>query len=345
MAEYLQTTIDKFTFRVATDRLYTSDGVWVTAEQSPGSHRVRIGVTDYLQQHNGDVAFANVKPQGTTLKAGDDCAELETMKVNVGLPSPVSGKIVAVNESAARSLGYERQAYPGGEITSIRDIMAPEARAGFAHYLETIRARGALDGIMAVQTRTGERRFWEYHNTLRTEGVETPVVRGLAFDITERLRSEDQLREAQKFSEEIVSSAGEGIIVYDRDWRYRVWNRFMEHLTGLRTEQVLGKRAVVADQVLDLTHRMQHGGVVASAEAPADLGQRARLRFVALDAIGFEEHLELHRLDCEASHGDLTSLGRLKRMDSVVVTRSSTSTGPGRCSSSNVRRTISTPSR
>ena len=99
MAEYLQTTIDKFTFRVATDRLYTSDGVWVLAEQSQDSHRVRIGVTDYLQQHNGDVAFANVKPQGTTLKAGDDCAELETMKVNVALPAPVSGKIAAVNQA------------------------------------------------------------------------------------------------------------------------------------------------------------------------------------------------------------------------------------------------------
>ena len=99
MAEYLQTTIDKFTFRVATDRLYTSDGVWILAEQSQGSHRVRIGVTDYLQQHNGDVAFANVKSQGTTLKAGDDCAELETMKVNVALSSPVSGKIVAVNKA------------------------------------------------------------------------------------------------------------------------------------------------------------------------------------------------------------------------------------------------------
>ncbi|MGB9103188.1 MAG: glycine cleavage system protein H [Terriglobales bacterium] len=99
MAQYLQTTIDKFTFRVATDRLYTSDGVWVLAEQSQGAHRVRIGVKDYLQQHNGDVAFANVKPQGASLKAGDDCAELETMKANVSLPSPVSGKIVEINKA------------------------------------------------------------------------------------------------------------------------------------------------------------------------------------------------------------------------------------------------------
>ena len=28
MADYLETTVDKFIFRVATDRLYNADGVW-----------------------------------------------------------------------------------------------------------------------------------------------------------------------------------------------------------------------------------------------------------------------------------------------------------------------------
>src|SRR5207245_195870 len=35
----------------------------------------------------------------------------------------------------------------------------------------------------------------------------------------------------------------EGIVVYDRDLRCLVWNRFMEELTGLRAEEALGKRA------------------------------------------------------------------------------------------------------
>ena len=68
MPEYLETTADKFTFRVATDRLYTPEGVWVLPE--PGSTRVRVGLADYLQQHNGDVAFANVKPVGTQAGGG-----------------------------------------------------------------------------------------------------------------------------------------------------------------------------------------------------------------------------------------------------------------------------------
>jgi len=97
MPEYLETTVDKFTFRVATDRLYSPEGVWVFWVQPEGSDRVRIGLTDYLQQHSGDVAFVSVKLPGTKLAAGDELAELETIKMNLSLPAPVSGTVVEVN--------------------------------------------------------------------------------------------------------------------------------------------------------------------------------------------------------------------------------------------------------
>jgi glycine cleavage system H protein len=93
MSEYLETTVDKFVFRVATDRMYSSDGVWA----QPEGNRVRIGVTDYLQQRNGDVAFAHVKPIGTKLAAGDEFAEIETVKANASLFSPVGGTVLEIN--------------------------------------------------------------------------------------------------------------------------------------------------------------------------------------------------------------------------------------------------------
>lgn len=97
MSEYLETTVDKFIFRVATDRLYSSDGVWAFWFESAGSGRVRIGLTDYLQQLNGDVAFAHVRPVGTKLTAGDEIAEIETIKATVSLIAPVSGTVVEAN--------------------------------------------------------------------------------------------------------------------------------------------------------------------------------------------------------------------------------------------------------
>ena len=99
MTEFLETTVDKFTFRVATDRLYSRDGLWILLVQSQGGNRVRIGLSDYFQQSNGDVAFVTVKRPGTKLQAGDDFVDLETIKITLALASPVSGAIATVNEA------------------------------------------------------------------------------------------------------------------------------------------------------------------------------------------------------------------------------------------------------
>ena len=94
MPEYLVTMVDKFTFKVATDRLYTSQGAWARLEETG---RVRMGVSDFLQQSSGDVAFAEVKAEGTELATGDELASIETIKVNISLPTPVRGTLVAAN--------------------------------------------------------------------------------------------------------------------------------------------------------------------------------------------------------------------------------------------------------
>ncbi len=93
MSEYLETMVDKFIFKVATDRLYSAEGLWL----KPEGNLVRIGVSDFFQQHNGDVAFAEIKAVGKVVDAGAEVATIETMKVNVDLPSPITGKVVAVN--------------------------------------------------------------------------------------------------------------------------------------------------------------------------------------------------------------------------------------------------------
>lgn len=93
MTEYLETTVDKFIFRVATDCLYNGEGVWAKVE----GERVRIGLSDFLQQRSGDVAFAEIKPEGTGVQFGEEVAVIETIKVNISLSSPVSGEIVEVN--------------------------------------------------------------------------------------------------------------------------------------------------------------------------------------------------------------------------------------------------------
>jgi glycine cleavage system H protein len=93
MSDHLEFRLDKFVFRVARDRLYSEGGLWVMVEDK----QVRIGISDYMQQRSGDVAFAEIIPAGTTVKAGDELAVIETIKVNISLTSPIGGRVIEIN--------------------------------------------------------------------------------------------------------------------------------------------------------------------------------------------------------------------------------------------------------
>jgi PAS domain S-box-containing protein len=104
----------------------------------------------------------------------------------------LSGKLLSVNPAPARALGYSVE-----ELLQIpmRALVAPESRPQFDSYLAEIQRRGHASGLVPLITKSGERRIWRYYNTLRTEGVETPIVRGIAHDITEQVRTEKEFRE------------------------------------------------------------------------------------------------------------------------------------------------------
>jgi len=91
--EILELTVDKFIFRIPKGLYYSDAGVWVKLE----GEVARLGLSDFTQQRSGDMAFAEVKPAGTALETGDEFATVETIKVDIALPSPVSGTLVEVN--------------------------------------------------------------------------------------------------------------------------------------------------------------------------------------------------------------------------------------------------------
>ena len=107
----------------------------------------------------------------------------------------LQGNLLFVNQASATVVGYSPAELVG---TDMRSFLAPEVRDQFDAYLAAIQRDGQASGLMLVQTKSGEKRIWEYRNTLRTEGSGEPIVRGLAHDITERKKMEESLREAEQ---------------------------------------------------------------------------------------------------------------------------------------------------
>jgi PAS domain S-box-containing protein len=95
------------------------------------------------------------------------------------------------------------------------------------------------------------------------------------------------LWESYQFNKQIISSATEGITAYDRELKYLVWNRFMEELSGLTADKVLGKHAkdlfphLVEHGVYSLLKRAVMGETVASPDVPYYVPQTGRSGWVS----------------------------------------------------------------
>ena len=59
----------------------------------------RVGLSDFRQQASGDVAFVDLPAVGGQVAAGGDLANIETIKVDLAVPAPFDGEVVAVNEA------------------------------------------------------------------------------------------------------------------------------------------------------------------------------------------------------------------------------------------------------
>jgi glycine cleavage system H protein len=78
------------------DLRYTAEHEWVRV----GSDGVvRVGITAFAQEALGDVVYVSLPSVGDIVGAGDSCGEVESTKSVSDLYAPVSGEVVAVNET------------------------------------------------------------------------------------------------------------------------------------------------------------------------------------------------------------------------------------------------------
>ena len=64
---------------------------------------VRIGITDFAQEELGDLVYIEFPEIGKQLTAGEQCAVVESVKTASDLYSPVTGVVIAINETLAEA--------------------------------------------------------------------------------------------------------------------------------------------------------------------------------------------------------------------------------------------------
>ena len=80
---------------------YRSSHEWIEPGKSPAA----VGITDHAQAELTDIVFVELPAVGRRVKAGETVAVVESVKAASDIYAPVSGEIVAVNDTLTGNPG------------------------------------------------------------------------------------------------------------------------------------------------------------------------------------------------------------------------------------------------
>jgi len=75
---------------------YLPSHEWARVEEDG---TVTVGISDHAQESLGDVVYVETPEVDTQLSAGDEAGVVESVKAASDIYSPISGTVIAVNES------------------------------------------------------------------------------------------------------------------------------------------------------------------------------------------------------------------------------------------------------
>ena len=118
---------------IPNDLSYTKEHEWVSAENLTYT----MGITDYAQAALGDIVYVQLPKVGETVVAGKVCGEVESTKSVSEIYSPVSGTVVAINNSLSNSPEtINSDPYTGGWLAKIEITQEPTDLLTAAQYGE-----------------------------------------------------------------------------------------------------------------------------------------------------------------------------------------------------------------
>lgn len=95
---------------------YTNDHEWLKLE----GDTAWIGITTYARHALGDLVYLELPENGRAIKKGDNFAVVESVKAASEIYTPVSGKIVAVNDDLQDNLDDLKEDLNKGWIIKVK---------------------------------------------------------------------------------------------------------------------------------------------------------------------------------------------------------------------------------
>ncbi len=245
------------------------------------------------------------------------------------------GQFVFINRRLSVLTGYLREAW---KDRNFLDMVLPDDRASAEiNFRNTLKGKSRIFE-MRIRAQTGKIIYLSTNiNPIFDRGEVVGCV-GIARDVTQRKKLEQEITELKNFNESIIQSIGSGLMTVDLERRITSFNQSAEEVLGWRAHEVVGRyvdeifspeecRRLLTSNSLEFANAIsasfEHKSEVSSEPAPS------RPAFLAVDAKTSEEaapgglpnrEMEIKRKDGKTIHVGFSVTPRIDNHNQRVGT-------------------------
>lgn len=181
------------------------------------------------------------------------------------------GNFLTVNPAGLRVGGYSLEQLQDKEFHSSMTVPPHDKEAARKRFLRVLSGEAVEETVNAVSG-TGEHLVFDLTHFPMYANGEIVGVYGMARNITEKVRAEEELRRAKQQLESFIQNSADGIAMVDVDGYVRMVNQAFEEMFGWKEPELIGTRLPNIppdrlERVLELLRSVKDGTAITGYEA------------------------------------------------------------------------------
>jgi len=153
-----------------------------------------------------------------------------------------SGDILYMSPATETVFGYSAEEFQKDKDLWIRLIHEDDRKELLAK-LEKLLKKGVPYLHEFRMNRKDGKIIWirDHAEAILDEKGKPAKITGITYDVTDRKKAEEEIWKSQDRYRELADSIGDVFFAMDKDLKYTYWNKASEKLTGIKTEDAIGK--------------------------------------------------------------------------------------------------------
>ena len=218
----------------------------------------------------------------------------------------LDGKIVHINPAVKDMFGFIPE-----ELTNrhLHGLVAVSYRNEVDEYLNTLRDKGTVSGIMRAMTKDGQEKFLAYNSSLINGGK---MGRGIARNVTTDFMAAKVLEETSERLERLVSNLPGIVFRCLKDDQFTMFylSDYVSKVTGYKADELIENRDISFGQLICEEDR-DH--VAAHIDSQVELRQPYFIDYQMRHKLGHIIHV------CEIGRGVFNSNNELRYLEGVIL--------------------------